>query len=219
MNTHVDDQMPVQLMTVIHFRQDADQKAEFYIRGDTLWKSPACMAQGLDPLECLVVGTAMVTMLPTPLPAAVFKTQLLASVASEPAPTPVPNATGAGSRSVGILIDLSDDGRVVDFRATVEVDGETMVLSGLSKGEAAALRPLLGQRVEIAIGAVQQAVAGAVEPYGYLREQDGRVQLSIGAERPADRSSGYATPWAPIYSSPPTAHLVRADATQERADA
>lgn len=41
------------------------------------------------------------------------------------------------------------------------------------------------------------------EPYGYLRENDGAIQISIGPERPADRSGGYATPWVAIYARPP----------------
>ena len=40
------------------------------------------------------------------------------------------------------------------------------------------------------------------EPYGYLRENDGQIQISIGPERPHDRSGGYATPWAAIYAAP-----------------
>ena len=43
---------------------------------------------------------------------------------------------------------------------------------------------------------------GEVQPYGYLREVDGRVQLSVGPDRPADRAGGYATPWAPIFDRP-----------------
>ncbi|HDU3462898.1 TPA: hypothetical protein RFL89_001242 [Klebsiella aerogenes] len=39
------------------------------------------------------------------------------------------------------------------------------------------------------------------EPYGYLRENDGQIQISIGAERPSDRSGGYATPWFAIYTA------------------
>ncbi len=39
------------------------------------------------------------------------------------------------------------------------------------------------------------------EPYAYLRENDGQIQISIGAERPSDRSGGYATPWFPIYTA------------------
>lgn len=42
-----------------------------------------------------------------------------------------------------------------------------------------------------------------VEPYGYLRENNGQVQISIGPERPADRSGEYATPWGAIYAAPP----------------
>jgi hypothetical protein len=40
-------------------------------------------------------------------------------------------------------------------------------------------------------------------PYGYLRENDGQVQISIGPERPPNRSGGYATPWGAIYAAPP----------------
>lgn len=39
------------------------------------------------------------------------------------------------------------------------------------------------------------------EPYGYLREQDGRLLMSIGPARPADRSGGYATPWVAMYDA------------------
>lgn len=42
-----------------------------------------------------------------------------------------------------------------------------------------------------------------VKPYGYLRENNGQVQISIGPIRPADRASGYATPWGAIYAAPP----------------
>ncbi|WP_447873951.1 hypothetical protein [Serratia fonticola] len=42
-----------------------------------------------------------------------------------------------------------------------------------------------------------------VKPYGYLRENNGKVQISIGPERPADRASGYATPWGAVYAAPP----------------
>lgn len=41
------------------------------------------------------------------------------------------------------------------------------------------------------------------QPYGYLRENDGQVQISIGPERPPNRSGGYATPWGAIYAAPP----------------
>lgn len=39
------------------------------------------------------------------------------------------------------------------------------------------------------------------EVYGYLRENEGQIQISIGAERPSDRSGGYATPWFAIYTA------------------
>ncbi|HHL0958876.1 TPA: hypothetical protein ACQVH3_003623 [Serratia marcescens] len=45
--------------------------------------------------------------------------------------------------------------------------------------------------------------AASVQPYGYLRENDGQIQISIGPERPHDRSGGYATPWSAIYTMPP----------------
>lgn len=38
-------------------------------------------------------------------------------------------------------------------------------------------------------------------PYAYLRENDGQIQISIGSERPSDRSGGYATPWFAIYTA------------------
>lgn len=38
-------------------------------------------------------------------------------------------------------------------------------------------------------------------PYGYLRQCDGQIQISIGSERPHDRSGGYATPWFAIYTA------------------
>ncbi|EPY8428823.1 ead/Ea22-like family protein [Citrobacter youngae] len=41
----------------------------------------------------------------------------------------------------------------------------------------------------------------ARQPYGYLRENDGQIQISIGSERPHDRSGGYATPWFAIYTA------------------
>ena len=39
------------------------------------------------------------------------------------------------------------------------------------------------------------------KPYAYLRENNGQIQISIGAERPSDRSGGYATPWFAIYTA------------------
>lgn len=41
----------------------------------------------------------------------------------------------------------------------------------------------------------------AQQPYGYLRENDGQIQISIGSNRPHDRSGGYATPWFAIYTA------------------
>ncbi|EPM0412170.1 ead/Ea22-like family protein [Klebsiella pneumoniae] len=61
---------------------------------------------------------------------------------------------------------------------------------------------------EMEIAALRQRIAELEsrtvklpEPYAYLRENDGQIQISIGAERPSDRSGGYATPWFPIYTA------------------
>ena len=61
---------------------------------------------------------------------------------------------------------------------------------------------------EMEIAALRQRIAELEsrtvklpEPYAYLRENDGQIQISIGAERPSDRSGGYATPWFAIYTS------------------
>ncbi|WP_346983044.1 ead/Ea22-like family protein [Citrobacter portucalensis] len=53
------------------------------------------------------------------------------------------------------------------------------------------------------IKALRQRIAGleARTPYGYLRQCDGQIQISIGSERPHDRSGGYATPWFAIYTA------------------
>lgn len=40
------------------------------------------------------------------------------------------------------------------------------------------------------------------KPAGYLRVVNGRTELADGPVRPADRSSGYATPWQAIYTRP-----------------
>lgn len=73
-------------------------------------------------------------------------------------------------RYAGKLIALSDDGRIVDFQALVEIDGEHSTLSGLSAEEAAQLRPYLGQRVAVTVSALgsgedeARARAAAAEP-------------------------------------------------------
>lgn len=56
---------------------------------------------------------------------------------------------------------------------------------------------------EMARALLANRMVQSIQPYGYLRENDGRVQISIGPERPHERSGGYATPWAAIYSKPP----------------
>lgn len=61
---------------------------------------------------------------------------------------------------------------------------------------------------EMEIAALRQRIAELESrtvkmpvPYAYLRENDGQIQISIGAERPSDRSGGYATPWFAIYTA------------------
>lgn len=44
------------------------------------------------------------------------------------------------------------------------------------------------------------STVGGYVLYGFIRECDGRVQISIGPERPHDRSSGVSTPWVAIYA-------------------
>lgn len=57
-------------------------------------------------------------------------------------------------RYAGKLIALSDDGRIADFQALVEIDGEHSTLAGLSAEEADQLRPYLGQRVAVTVSAL-----------------------------------------------------------------
>ncbi|QRQ73086.1 ead/Ea22-like family protein [Citrobacter sp. B72] len=53
------------------------------------------------------------------------------------------------------------------------------------------------------IKALRQRIAEleARTPYGYLRQCDGQIQISIGSEQPHNRSGGYATPWFAIYTA------------------
>ncbi|KAB1578719.1 hypothetical protein [Serratia marcescens] len=59
------------------------------------------------------------------------------------------------------------------------------------------------QRIAELEAKLDRREAASVQPYGYLRENDGQIQISIGPERPHDRSGGYATPWSAIYAMPP----------------
>ena len=54
-------------------------------------------------------------------------------------------------RYTGKLIDLSDDGRLADFHAVIEVDGEHSTLAGLSREEADQLRLHVGRRVTVTV--------------------------------------------------------------------
>lgn len=51
------------------------------------------------------------------------------------------------------------------------------------------------------VGGLESSTVKLPKPYAYLRENDGQIQISIGAERPSDRSGGYATPWFAIYTA------------------
>ncbi|MDK1707825.1 hypothetical protein QOM18_05835 [Serratia marcescens] len=50
--------------------------------------------------------------------------------------------------------------------------------------------------------AAELVVNREVKPYGYLRDNGGQLQISIGSERPYDRSGECATPWGAIYARP-----------------
>ncbi|MFU0965742.1 hypothetical protein [Kluyvera ascorbata] len=62
----------------------------------------------------------------------------------------------------------------------------------------AARKPLLDE-----LEAAEKRIAEleARTPYGYLRQCDGQIQISIGSEQPHNRSGGYATPWFAIYTA------------------
>lgn len=66
------------------------------------------------------------------------------------------------------------------------------------------LKPWGKHRADVLKEYIQHLESRAVKlpkPYAYLRENDGQIQISIGAERPSDRSGGYATPWFAIYTA------------------
>lgn len=56
------------------------------------------------------------------------------------------------------------------------------------------------EELQARIAELESRTVKLPEPYAYLRENDGQIQISIGAERPSDRSGGYATPWFAIYT-------------------
>ncbi|WP_345754787.1 hypothetical protein [Citrobacter braakii] len=58
-------------------------------------------------------------------------------------------------------------------------------------------------REEAKLDAAEKRIAEleARTPYGYLRQCDGQIQISIGSEQPHNRSGGYATPWFAIYTA------------------
>lgn len=80
---------------------------------------------------------------------------------------------------------LADD-HYEQSRVTVTDESDPDVLALLDELEAAKKR---------------NAELEARTPYGYLRQCDGQVQISIGSERPHNRSGGYATPWFAIYTA------------------
>ncbi|WP_353640690.1 hypothetical protein ABU996_12910 [Klebsiella variicola] len=57
------------------------------------------------------------------------------------------------------------------------------------------------RRVMSRIAELESRTVKLPEPYAYLRDNDGQIQISIGAERPSDRSGGYANPWFAIYTA------------------
>lgn len=66
------------------------------------------------------------------------------------------------------------------------------------------VRPLGKHRADVLKAYIEHLESRAVKlpkPYAYLRENDGQIQISIGAERPSDCSGGYATPWFAIYTA------------------
>lgn len=74
------------------------------------------------------------------------------------------------------------------------------VLALLDENESMA-RDLISRNGEIEGLRQRIAELEARTPYGYLRQCDGQIQISIGSERPHDRSGGYATPWFAIYTA------------------
>ncbi|EPG7935812.1 hypothetical protein WJC97_005331 [Klebsiella pneumoniae] len=57
------------------------------------------------------------------------------------------------------------------------------------------------EELQVRIAELESRTVKLPAPYAYLRENDGQIQISIGAERPSDRSGGYATPWFAIYTA------------------
>ncbi|MFT2790577.1 hypothetical protein ACMV5I_10925 [Serratia sp. T13T92] len=72
------------------------------------------------------------------------------------------------------------------------------IIDSHEKGHCMVIRTNADYRMAKELLAVREAA-----PYGYLREHNGQVQISIGPIRPADRASGYATPWGAVYAAPP----------------
>lgn len=79
--------------------------------------------------------------------------------------------------ATGKLIALSDDGRAVDFHATIEDRGEHITLTGITKIEAEALRPHVGRPVTL-------RVEGAGCPD--WKAQHGHLLRMLGARDHAD---------------------------------
>jgi hypothetical protein len=71
------------------------------------------------------------------------------------------------------------------------------IIDSHEKGHCMVIRTNADYRMAKELLAVREAA-----PYGYLREHNGQVQISIGPIRPADRASGYATPWGAVYAAP-----------------
>lgn len=68
--------------------------------------------------------------------------------------------------------------------------------------ESSTWKSVTEKQLAIAIEAEKRiAELEARTPYGYLRQCDGQIQISIGREQPHNRSGGYATPWFAIYTA------------------
>ena len=93
----------------------------------------------------------------------------------------------------GKLIRLSDDGRVVNFEAEIEVDGEEMQLSGMTGAEAEKLKPLLGESVTLTVVPIAKLAPGC-DCYDQVNAQIEKANTKIAPYYVLD--SGFSgMPW------------------------
>lgn len=103
-----------------------------------------------------------------------------------------------------IAVSMRDDMR--DARENLEELDNALceLLPGtqyMNPPDGGSVTPLEQVRMMVADYRNQIAELEARMPYGYLRQCDGQIQISIGSERPHNRSGGYATPWFAIYTA------------------